>query len=129
MVQLAPRVLPVLPVAMEQLAPKALSVPLDPPVTMEQLDPRVLLVPPVTMAQSAPRVLLVLSVLPVAMEQLAPKALSVPPDLSDPLVLPVTMAQLALKVQQALKVRFPMVLKLAKCTIGMGMLGFIYLLV
>jgi hypothetical protein len=72
---------------------------------MEQLVPRVPLVPPVTMAQSAPRVLLVLSVLPVAMEQLAPK------------------------VQQALKVRFPMVLKLAKCTIGMGMLGFIYLLV
>ena len=72
---------------------------------MVQLAPRVLLVPPVTMAQSAPRVLLVLSVLPVAMEQLAPK------------------------VQQALKVRFPMVLKLAKCTIGMGMLGFIYLLV
>jgi hypothetical protein len=66
------------------------------------------------------------------MEQLAPKALSVPPDLSDPLVPlvpPVTMAQSALKVQQALKVRFPMVLKLAKCTIGMGMLGFIYLLV
>jgi hypothetical protein len=60
---------------------------------------------------------------PVALEQLAPKALS------DPLVPPVTMAQSALKVQQALKVRFPMVLKLAKCTIGMGMLGFIYLLV
>jgi hypothetical protein len=57
------------------------------------------------------------------MVQSAPKALS------DPLVPPVTMAQSALKVQQALKVRFPMVLKLAKCTIGMGMLGFIYLLV
>jgi len=78
---------------MEQLAPKALSVPLVP------------LVPPVTMVQSAPKAL------------------------SDPLVPPVTMAQSALKVQQALKVRFPMVLKLAKCTIGMGMLGFIYLLV
>jgi hypothetical protein len=87
MVQLAPRVLPV---AMEQLVPKALSVLSDPPVTMVQS---------------------------------ASKALS------DPLVPPVTMAQSALKVQQALKVRFPMVLKLAKCTIGMGMLGFIYLLV
>jgi hypothetical protein len=81
---------------------------------MVQSDPRVL---PVAMAQSAPKDP------PVAMEQLAPKALS------DPLVPPVTMAQSALKVQQALKVRFPMVLKLAKCTIGMGMLGFIYLLV
>jgi hypothetical protein len=90
---------------------------------MEQLVPRVPLVPPVTMAQSAPRVLLVLSDPPVTMVQSAPKALS------DPLVPPVTMAQSALKVQQALKVRFPMVLKLAKCTIGMGMLGFIYLLV
>jgi hypothetical protein len=90
---------------------------------MEQLVPRVLPVLPVTMAQSAPRVLLVLSDPPVTMVQSAPKALS------DPLVPPVTMAQSALKVQQALKVRFPMVLKLAKCTIGMGMLGFIYLLV
>jgi hypothetical protein len=60
------------------------------------------------------------------MVQSAPKALSDP---LVPLVPPVTMAQSALKVQQALKVRFPMVLKLAKCTIGMGMLGFIYLLV
>jgi len=87
---------------MEQLVPRVLPVLSDPPVTMEQLVPRVPLVPPVTMAQSDPRV---------------------------PLVLPVTMEQSALKVQQALKVRFPMVLKLAKCTIGMGMLGFIYLLV
>jgi len=63
------------------------------------------------------------------MEQLAPKALSVPLVPLVPLVPPVTMAQSALKVQQALKVRFPMVLKLAKCTSGMGMLGFIYLLV
>jgi hypothetical protein len=78
------------------------------------------------MAQSAPRVLLVLSDPPVTMVQSAPKALSDP---LVPLVPPVTMAQSALKVQQALKVRFPMVLKLAKCTIGMGMLGFIYLLV
>jgi len=90
---------------MAQLAPKALSDQLVPLVAMEQSDPRVLPVLPVTMAQSDPRVL---------------------PVLSDP---PVTMVQSSLKVQQALKVRFPMVLKLAKCTIGMGMLGFIYLLV
>jgi hypothetical protein len=39
------------------------------------------------------------------------------------------MVQSALRGLPALKVRFPMVLNLAKSIIGMGMLGFIYLLV
>jgi len=96
------------------MVPLALKVPPVPPVTMAPLALKVLLDPPDPQVTMAP---------------LARKALSDPPDLlglPDPQV---TMAPLALKVQQALKVRFPMVLKLAKCTIGMGMLGFIYLLV
>jgi hypothetical protein len=89
--------------------------PLVPKVLLAQSALRGPPAPPVTMAQSAPKVP------PVTMAPLVPKVLLAQ---SAPKVLQVTMVQSALRGQQVLRVRFPMALNLAKCTIGTGMLGY-----